>query len=100
MACKMPANIFNTSWFTVFTTEELALSQSLTGFDHLHQAFHSRECSSYRIECRGIFEHKKQKMAVLPMLRVEAWVLLPNSLKHLASSIVVLEESSSEISNL
>ena len=21
----------------------------------------SRECSSYRIECRGIFEHKKQK---------------------------------------
>jgi hypothetical protein len=60
----------------------------------------TRECSSYRIECRGIFEHKKQKMAVIPMLRVEAWVLLPNSLKCLARSIVVLEESSSEISNL
>jgi hypothetical protein len=34
----------------------------------------ARECSSYRIECRGNFEHKKQKMAVIPMLRVEAWV--------------------------
>jgi hypothetical protein len=39
-------------------------------------------------------------MAVIPMLRVEAWVLFPNALKRLASSIVVLEESSSEISNL
>ena len=54
----------------------------------------ARECSSYRIECRGIFEHKQQKMAVIPMLRVEAWVLLPNALKCLACSIVVLEESS------
>ena len=60
----------------------------------------ARECSSYRIECRGIFELKKQKMAVIPMLRVEAWVLLPDALKRLASSIVVLEKSSSEISNL
>jgi hypothetical protein len=39
-------------------------------------------------------------MAVIPMLRVEAWVLLPNAIKRLARSIVVLEESSSEISNL
>ena len=60
----------------------------------------TRECSSYRIECRGIFVHKKQKMAVIPMLRVENRVLLPNALKRLASSIVVLEKISSEISNL
>jgi hypothetical protein len=52
------------------------------------------------IECRGIFEHKKQKMAVIPMLRVEAWVLLPNALKRLAFSSEVFEGSSSEISNL
>jgi hypothetical protein len=39
-------------------------------------------------------------MAVIPMLRVEAWVLLLNALKRLASSIAVLEESSSEIFNL
>jgi hypothetical protein len=39
-------------------------------------------------------------MAVIPMLHVEAWVLLPNALKRLASSIVVLEESYSEILNL
>ena len=28
-------------------------------------------------------------MAVIQMLRVEAWVLLPNALKRLASTIVV-----------
>jgi hypothetical protein len=39
-------------------------------------------------------------MAVIPMLCVEAWVLFPNALKRLASSIVVLEKISSEISNL
>jgi hypothetical protein len=33
---------------------------------------------------------KSKKMAVIPMLRVEAWVLLPNALKLLASSILVL----------
>ena len=34
------------------------------------------------------------------MLRVQAWVLFPNALKRFAFIIVVLEESSSEISNL
>jgi hypothetical protein len=46
------------------------------------------------------FQAQKAKMAVIPMLRVEAWVLLPNALKRLAYGVGVLEESSSEISNL
>ena len=50
-------------------------------FCKFNSTVNPRECSSYGIECRGIFEHKKQKMAVIPMLRVEAWVLLPNALK-------------------
>jgi hypothetical protein len=46
------------------------------------------------------FRAQKAKNGGIPMLRVEAWVLLPNALKRLASSIVVLTKSSSEISNL
>jgi hypothetical protein len=46
------------------------------------------------------FRAQKAKMALIPMLRVEAWVLLPDALKRFTSRIVVFEESSSEISNL
>jgi hypothetical protein len=37
----------------------------------------SRVSQSYRIECRGIFKHKMQKMAVNPELRVKAWGHFP-----------------------
>jgi hypothetical protein len=104
----MPRNfraqkLFGNFWLTIQNTTNRHVSNAFDlmavfiSFPLARAAAAAAVAADFRCCC---WAPPRKKMAVIPMLRVEAWVLLPNALKCLACSIVVLEESSSEISNL